>query len=158
MERSEFIYRNRLIQLKDTDLAMMNEALKQAEDEEAQRIAAEKALAQPVPTGKDAKKPDPKAAAKAKESKKGVAVVEDPNSPKDITIDYPSDVLALPNYVVIDRTYTEMRENAVPTIAKAKVDPNADKKALRLKSLTEAYEIIRAKPVTCATQVKLNYV
>jgi hypothetical protein len=112
-----------------------------------------------VLTGKDAKKPDPKAAAKAKEAKKGAVVTEDPNSPKDITIDYPSDVTALPDYVVIERNYTQMREIAVPTIKKAaKVDPTVDKKALRLSNLTRDYEIIRGKPITCATQVRLNYV
>lgn len=43
MNRSEFIYRNQLIQLKETDLAMMNEALKAQEEDEAKRLAAEKA-------------------------------------------------------------------------------------------------------------------
>jgi hypothetical protein len=43
MARSEFIYRNQLIQLKETDLIMMNDSLKQVEEEEAKRIAAEKA-------------------------------------------------------------------------------------------------------------------
>jgi hypothetical protein len=52
-----------------------------------------------------------------------------------------------------------MREIAVPTIQKpAKVDPTADKKALRLSNLTRDYEIIRGKPINCATQVRLNYV
>jgi len=107
MQRSEFIYRNQLIQLKENDLIMMNDALKQSEEEEAKRIAAEKAaMAQTqssMPTGK---KPDPKAAAaaKGKDAKKGAPAVDDPNSPKEITIDYP-ECPALPDYVVIDRTY-----------------------------------------------------
>jgi hypothetical protein len=45
LQRSEFVYKNHLIQLKDTDLAMMNESLKQVEEETAKRIAAEKAAA-----------------------------------------------------------------------------------------------------------------
>lgn len=43
LQRSEFIYRNQLIQLKDTDLAMMDESLKQVEDEAAKKLAGEKA-------------------------------------------------------------------------------------------------------------------
>lgn len=43
MNRSEFIYRNHLIQLKDTDLAMMDEALKVVEEEAAKKLAEEKA-------------------------------------------------------------------------------------------------------------------
>ena len=42
LQRSEFIFKNHLIQLKDTDLVMMNEALKLAEEETAKRLAAEK--------------------------------------------------------------------------------------------------------------------
>lgn len=61
------------------------------------------------------KKPDPKAAAaaKGKDAKKGAPVPDDPNSPKEINIDYP-DCPALPDYVVIDRTYRQMKANANP--------------------------------------------
>lgn len=83
------------------------------------------------------KKPDPKAAAAkgAKDKGKGAAVIDDPNSPKDITIEYP-DVAALPDFVVIDRTYRQMKVNAYPPAVKVeKADPNVDKKALRFKNL-----------------------
>lgn len=159
LERSEFIYKNHLIQIKDTDLVMMDEALKLEEEETAKRIAAEKQPVAVAPTGKDAKKADPKAAAKGKPAAKGAVVQEDPNSPKDITIDYPTEnMAALADYVVIDRTYHQMRENANPSAQKAKVDPTLDKKTVRLQQLQEAYEIIRGIPISCATVVRLNYV
>jgi hypothetical protein len=106
LERSEFIYRNQLIQLKENDLIMMNDALKQAEEDEAKRIADAKAqMAQTQSSMPAGKKADPKAASKGgKDAKKGAPVVDDPNSPKEITIDYP-ETAALPDYVLIDRTY-----------------------------------------------------
>jgi len=116
MARSEFIYRNQLIQLKETDLSMMNESLKQVEEEEAKRVAAEKAaMANTQTTLPPGKKPDPKAAAAkgGKDAKKGAPVVEDANSPKDLNIEYP-ECPQLPDYVVIDRTYRKMRANANP--------------------------------------------
>ncbi len=139
LQRSEFIFKNHLIQLKDTDLAMLNEALKLQEEETAKRLAAEKAAAQQAtqPTTVAGKKPDPKkdAGKVAKPPAKGAVVVEDPNQPKDIQVDYP-ECPSLPDYVVIDRTHTEMRANSTATTAKpAKVDPNIDKKSLRLAQL-----------------------
>lgn len=68
---------------------------------------------------------------------------------------------ALPDYVVIDRTYREMKSNANPVeapVVKSTTEAPVDKKALRLANLQEAYEMIRAKPMTCATIVRLNYV
>jgi hypothetical protein len=50
-----------------------------------------------------------------------------------------------------------MKANANPQEVTTK-DPNVDKKALRLAQLQGAYEMIRAKPVTIATMVRLNYV
>jgi len=143
-------------------LAMMNEALKQVEEEEVKRKADEKAASQAVPTGAPTgKKPDPKAAAAAKGGKapaKGAPVVEDVNSPKDITIDYP-ECPTLPDYVVIDRTYKQMKANANPVeVVQKGTDPNMDKRALRLAQLQDAYEIIRGKSVCVATVVRLNYV
>lgn len=85
----------------------MNESLKQVEEETAKRLAAEKSAVVAPPVGKDSKKVDPKAAAAAKGGKapaKGAVVIDDPNSPKDITVDYP-DVPSLPDYVVIDKSY-----------------------------------------------------
>lgn len=140
LDRSEFIYRNQLIQLKDTDLALLDEALKQEEEETARKIAAEKSANAAPPTGKDAKKADPKAAAKGKPPAKGAVVQEDPNSPKDITIEYPvADIISLPDYCVIDRTYHKMRENANPTALQVKVDPTLDKRTVRLQQLQDAY-------------------
>ena len=85
------------------------------------------------PTGKDNKKVDPKAAAaaKGKPPVKGAVVVDDPNSPKDIMVEYP-EVPSLPDYIVIDRTYHDMKANANPVMKTVKHDPNVDKKALRL--------------------------
>lgn len=85
------------------------------------------------PTGKDTKKIDPKAAAaaKGKPPAKGAVVVDDPNSPKDIMVEYP-EVPALPDCIVIDRTYRDMKANANPVVKNVKHDPNVDKKALRL--------------------------
>ena len=51
-----------------------------------------------------------------------------------------------------------MKALANPIVKVDKLDPHADKKALRLKQLQESYDIIRSKPITCATVVKLNYV
>ena len=109
----EFKYKNHLIKLKESDLAIMIESLKQREDEEA-KLAAEARLSQaslaPVPAGKGGK-PDPKAAAAKKvDPKKGAVVTEDPNSPKEIVIDYPQDVKSLPNYLILDRSYTTMKQ------------------------------------------------
>lgn len=135
LEKSEFIYRNRLIQLKETDIAMMNDASKQQEEEIAKKIAAEKASSQPVAAA-PGKKADPKAAAAkgAKDKGKGAAVTDDPNQPKDLTIEYP-DVPALPDFVIIDRTYRQMKFNANPPVKNEKPDPTVDKKAVRLKFL-----------------------
>jgi sporulation protein YlmC with PRC-barrel domain len=63
---------------------------------------------------KDAKKPDPKKDAKAKPNAKGAPPVDDPNSPKDIVIDYP-DIPSLPDYIIIDTAYQKMKETAKPT-------------------------------------------
>jgi hypothetical protein len=40
--------------------------------------------------------------------------VDDPNSPKDIVIDYP-DIPSLPDYIIIDTAYQKMKETAKPT-------------------------------------------
>ena len=131
LKRPEFLYMNHLIVLKETEIAMMNDALKQQEEEEAKRLAAEKAAAaQGQQTETKGKKADPKKDAKAKDKGKGAAV-EDPNSPKDIQIDY-AESPALPDYIIIDRNYRKMKENANPPAQTGKVDPNVDKKALRL--------------------------
>jgi len=63
-----------------------------------------------APNTKDAKKPDPKKDAKGKAPAKGAAVIEDPNSPKDITIEYP-DVPSQPDYLIIDKSYTKMSDS-----------------------------------------------
>lgn len=134
LKRPEFLYKNHLINLKETDLAMLNENLKHQEQEEAKRIAAEKAAAtQSSQVPDKGKKGEVKGAAAkgGKDAKKGAAVVEDPNSPRDITIDY-AESAALPDYIIIDRNYRKMREIANPAAPVTKADPNADKKALRL--------------------------
>lgn len=96
---------------------MMNDALKQVEEDEAKRIAAEKAaMANTQTTLPTGKKADPKAAAAAKggkDAKKGAPVADDPNSPKDLNIEYP-ECPQMPDYIVIDRTYRKMRANANP--------------------------------------------
>ena len=137
---------------------MMNDALKFQEEETAKKIAAEKAAQQPVAAA-PGKKADPKAAAKgAKDKGKGAPATDDPNSPKDITIEYP-EVQSLPDFVVIEHTYRKMRANAYPARTKnEKPDPTVDKKALRLQNLQDSYEMVRGLPINCATIVKLNYV
>lgn len=65
-------------------------------------------------------------------------VADDPNTPKDITIEYAQDVPSLPDYVVIDRTYREMKANANPIeiqAPKSTTDAPVDKRALRLEYL-----------------------
>lgn len=104
LERPEFNIRNTLISLKDTDVVLLNDALKTVEEEQAKRAAAEKVQNAPVVNPKDAKKPDPKKDAKGKPPAKGAQPVDDPNSPKDIVIDYP-EVAAMPDYVIIDTAY-----------------------------------------------------
>ena len=136
---------------------MLCEALKAEEEEAAKKLAAEKQANQPVPAAAG-KKADPKAAAKKPDPKgKGVAVADDPNSPKDITIEYP-EVPLLQDYVIIDRNYRTMRDTINPPPKPTKPDPNVDKKALRLQYLKDTYSIMRALPMTCVTLVKLNYV
>lgn len=85
LRKSEFIFRNQLITLKETDLIMMNEALTKREEEEKSRLAQEKqAQQQNTQAAAGGKKPDPKAAAaKGKDAKKG-APADDPNQPKDL--------------------------------------------------------------------------
>ena len=51
-----------------------------------------------------------------------------------------------------------MRQNARPLEQPKSTDPNVDKRALRLAQLEKAYEMIRAKPFSCATVIRLNYV
>ena len=68
-----------MIKLKETDVAMLCEALKAEEEEVAKKLAAEKQANQPVPAAAG-KKPDPKAAAKKPDPKgKGAVVADDPN-------------------------------------------------------------------------------
>ena len=50
-----------------------------------------------------------------------------------MNIEYP-DVPSLPDYIVIDRSYKQMRANANPAEVVVK-DPNVDKRALRLTQL-----------------------
>lgn len=110
LNRPEFRVKNKLIALKETDVLLLNEALKSAEEEQTKAAAQVKQQSAPVAAAsKDAKKPDPKKDAKGKPPVKGAAVVDDPNSPKDIVVDYP-DVPILPDYVIIDRSYLKMKE------------------------------------------------
>ena len=64
----------------------------------------------------------------------------------------------MPDYVVVDRDYRLMRQNAKPLQQPKSTDPTVDKRALRLAQLEKAYEMIRAKPFACATIIRLNYV
>lgn len=150
----EYMFTNSLIKLKEADLAILVESLKEREDAAKAAADAKNASVQaPVPTGKGGK-PDPKAAAaKAKpETKKGAPILEDPNSPKDVAIDFPADVKVQPNYIIVDKSYTSMREIAQPSVSstKAKLDPTIDKKALRTKELISKYNIIRSLPISVA--------
>jgi len=106
MSRPEFIHRNQLVELKETEIAMLmkdyteaEEALK--EDRTALSTAGAPATGKPA-TGKDAKK-DAKAAGKP--PAKGAAVVEDKNAPKPIEIEYPEDVESDPSFLVLERNF-----------------------------------------------------
>ena len=156
------MFNNSLIKLKEADLAILVESLKEREDAAKVAADAKNATVQaPVPTGKGGK-PDPKAAAaKGKvDAKKGAPTLEDPNSPKDIVIDFPTDVKAQANYIIVDKSYTSMRQTAAPLVSstKAKLDPTIDKKAQRTKELISKYNIIRSLPSSVAVQLRLNYV
>ena len=91
LNRPEFKVKNKLINLNEKDIALLNESLKAAEEEQAKIAAQARQQSAPVAAvnAKDAKKPDPKKDTKGKPPVKGAAVVEDPNSPKEIVIEYP---------------------------------------------------------------------
>lgn len=161
LDRPEFRIRNRLIALKDQDIVLLNEALKTVEEEHSKLATQQKQTNAPAPVSKDSKKPDPKKDTKGKPAAKGTVPTDDPNSPKDIVVDYP-EVPSLPDYVIIDRSYHKMKESVKPIAtvykaSKAPADSSIDKKAVRLQELQDSYEIIRSKPITCATIVRLNY-
>jgi hypothetical protein len=112
LDRPEFRIKNNLINLKESDVALLNEALKTAEDEKAQAAAQQQKQQNAAPAqapGKDNKKADPKKDAKGKPPAKGAVVADDPNSPKDIVVEYP-EVPSLPDYVIIDKSYLKMKE------------------------------------------------
>ena len=72
---------------------------------------------------------------KGKPPVKGAAVVEDPNSPKEIVVEYP-EVPSLPDFLIIDRSYLKMKESektvkVVQKSQKAPTDAVVDKKAAR---------------------------
>ena len=115
LNRPEFRVKNKLINLNEKDIFLLTEALKGSEEEQAKIAAQAKQQNAPVaaPNAKDAKKPDPKKDQKGKPPAKGAVVVEDPNSPKEIVIDYP-DVPSLPDYLIIDRSYLKMKESEKP--------------------------------------------
>jgi hypothetical protein len=53
---------------------------------------------------------------------KGAAVADDPNTPKDIVVEYP-EVPCLPDFVIIDRNYLKMKETAKPKVIKSSKAP-----------------------------------
>lgn len=139
IDRPEFRIRNNLISLKDTDIALLNDALKIVEDEKAKAdLLLKQQSAAPVLTGKDAKKPDPKKDAKGKPPVKGSVVVDDPNVPKEIVVEYPDNVPALQDFVIVDRSYLKMKEAekvVVQKSSKAPAEAVVDKKVMRTKEL-----------------------
>lgn len=94
MQRPEFIHKNQLVELKESEIAVLLKDLTDAE-EALKANRAELSTAGGAPgtgkpaTGKDAKK-DAKAGGKP--AAKGAAPVEDKNAPKPIEIEYPEDV------------------------------------------------------------------
>lgn len=107
MSRPEFIHRNQLVELKETEIAMLMKDFTEAEEAlktnraDLSTAGGPPATGKPA-TGKDAKK-DAKAAGKA--PAKGAAVVEDKNAPKPIEIEYPEDVESDPSFLVLERDF-----------------------------------------------------
>ena len=97
--RPEFMFKNHLIKLKDTEIEMLQADLALIEDEERRRVALESqegTVSQNIKTKADPKKD---------KAKGGKGVVDDKNAPKTIEIDYPADVEEEPNFILLDKLF-----------------------------------------------------
>ena len=135
-------------------MALILEDLAEREEQERIRKEAERVAS---PTGAaPGKKADPKKDAKKPDPKKGAPVADDPNVPKDITIEYAEDVPSAEDYLVLDKNYLNMKTLA--QAPKGKPEPGVDKRTLKARELQEKYVVYRALPQKVAVVQRLNYV
>ena len=101
-ERPEFMFKNQLINLKDTEIEMLETDLAGIEEEERRRVALESQEGQ---TSQAKSKIDPK----KDKGKAAKGAADDKNAPKSIEVEYP-DVESEPNFILLEKTFTQLNK------------------------------------------------
>lgn len=110
LSKPEFMYRNHLIDLKESEIKMLEEHLLEREETSALSMRdSQLNIADKQAPAKG--KPDPKKDAKGKPQGKGAVQQDDKNAPKNITVEYP-EITREPNFLVIEKSYRGVKKAA----------------------------------------------
>ena len=101
------MFKNHQIELKPTEITLLEQALTQSEEEEAKRgaLMSQQSVQSKDKGGKAGK--DTKD--KGKPAAKGQTPAEDANIPKNIEIEYPEDVAEEPDYIIMEKSFMDMK-------------------------------------------------
>lgn len=161
------MYKNHLIELKESEINMLSQHLE--EKEELERVKREEMGSQQdikgaKPGAKDAKK-DAKAAPKAP-VKGGPPPGEDKNRPQEIEIEYP-EIESNHNFIIMEQDFMDFAKKQKQTVTNSGKQSKSsggalatqsveDKRAQRLKELLDEFQIIRSLPYSVAVNMQLN--
>ncbi len=102
LDKPEFCYKNHLIELKDADTELLEQALANEEAEESKRALL---MSQDGTTSQNTLKKDTKAKeTKGKGGGKGAQAEADKNAPKPIEIEYP-EIDSEKDYVLVEKSF-----------------------------------------------------
>ena len=108
--KPEFMFKNNMEDLKENEVAMLEQALQQNEEENERRnIASQGSTGSKMELkkgGKEAPKADKKGAAK------GQTPLEDHNAPKNIEIEY-EEIESEPDFIIIEKSFEGVKKPAV---------------------------------------------